>query len=70
MNAEEVAQRLATARPGYQLVSYREVALPLFKIDLDLLVLEKKQLPPSKNLSCEPLSAGLPIPAASQACSA
>ena len=59
MNAEEVAQKLATARPGYQLVSYREVALPLLKIDLDLLVLEKKQLPPIQEFVLRAVERGL-----------
>lgn len=59
MTAEEIAQRLAGARPGYQLVSYREVALPLFKIDLELLVLEKKPLPPIQEFVLRSVERGL-----------
>ncbi len=59
MTAEDVARHLAGARSGYQLVSYREVALPLFKVDLELLVLEKKQIPPIQEYVLRAVNAGL-----------
>lgn len=59
MTAEEIARRLAGARSGYQLVSYREVALPLFKVDLELLVLEKKPLPPIQEYVLRAVNQGL-----------
>ena len=59
MTAEETARRLAGARSGYQLVSYREVALPLFKVDLELLVLEKKDLPPIQEYVLRAVGEGL-----------
>ncbi|MEA2275256.1 MAG: hypothetical protein QOC78_216 [Solirubrobacteraceae bacterium] len=59
MTAEEIAQRFASARPGYQLVSYREVALPLFKIDLGVLVLEKKDLLPIPEFVLRSVDAGI-----------
>jgi len=59
VTAEEVARRFAGARPGYQLVSYREVALPLFKVELELLVLEKKRLPPIQEFVLRGVADGL-----------
>ncbi len=59
MTAEETARHLAGARSGYQLVSYREVALPLFKVELELLILEKKQLPPIEEYVLRAVSQGL-----------
>jgi tRNA A-37 threonylcarbamoyl transferase component Bud32 len=56
---EEIAQRHASARPGYQLVSYREVALPLFKVDVHLLVLERKNLPPIEEFVLRSVERGL-----------
>lgn len=43
---EEIARRVARLHSDLELVSYREVALPVFKVELDLLVLEDKLLPP------------------------
>jgi hypothetical protein len=59
MTAEQTARHLASARTGYQLVSYREVALPLFKVDLELLVLEKKDLPPIQEYTLRAVAEGL-----------
>lgn len=59
MTAEDIAQRLAGSRAGYQLISYREVALPLFKIDLELLVLERKDLPPIQEFVLRSVDQGL-----------
>jgi hypothetical protein len=59
MTAEETARHLAGARSGYQLISYREVALPLFKVDLELLVLEKKPLPPIQEYVLRAVDEGL-----------
>lgn len=59
MTPEETARHLAGARSGYQLVSYREIALPLFKVELELLILEKKQLPPIEEYVLRAVSQGL-----------
>jgi hypothetical protein len=59
MTAEDVARHLAGARSGYQLVSYREIALPLFKVDLELLVLEKKKIPPIQEYVLRAVNSGL-----------
>ena len=45
MNSEDVA-RLHGKRPGFQLISYREVALPVFKVRLKCLFLEEKAVAP------------------------
>jgi hypothetical protein len=57
-SAEDVARRLAGARTGYQLVAYREVALPLFRVELELLVLDRKQLPPIQEYVLRAIAAG------------
>jgi hypothetical protein len=59
VTAEEIAQRYANARAGYQLVSYREVALPLFKVDVHLLVLERQELPPIEQFVLRSVDSGL-----------
>lgn len=59
MNAEEIAHRYARLHSGYRLVSYREVALPLFKIQVDLLILEDKPLPPIEEFVLRSVEMGL-----------
>jgi hypothetical protein len=59
VNAVEVARRLAHARSGAALVAYREVALPLFRIDCELLVLESKDVPPIQEFVLRTVNAGL-----------
>lgn len=59
MNAEQVARRFASARPGARLISYREVALPLFQVELELLILERKELPPIQEHVLRAVDAGL-----------
>lgn len=62
MNAVDVARRLAHARSGSALVSYREVALPLFRLDCELLVLERKEVPPMQEFVLRAVEAGLREP--------
>lgn len=47
------------ARPGFDLVSYREVALPLYAVSLDILVLDEKPLPPIQEFVLRSVDAGL-----------
>lgn len=47
------------ARPGFDLVSYREVALPLFAVKLDVLVLDEKPLPPIQEFVLRAVDVGL-----------
>jgi hypothetical protein len=46
MSGAEAARLYAHSRTGHQLVSYREVALPLFRVECEMLVLETKPLAP------------------------
>jgi hypothetical protein len=59
ITAEQVAERHALARPGYDLVAYREVALPLFRIDVETLVLEEKRIPAIEEFVLRAVEAGL-----------
>jgi hypothetical protein len=43
---DAILTRLATARPGMWLVAHREVAVPLYKLTLDVVVQEEKAIPP------------------------
>lgn len=46
MDSSDIARRFARQRPGYELVSYREVALPLFRCELSAMVAEQKPIGP------------------------
>jgi len=60
MNVEETVQELARSAPsGSELISYREVALPLFRVDVDLLVLDQKPLPPIQEHVLRAVEVGL-----------
>jgi len=60
MNVEETVQEMARLAPsGSELISYREVALPLFRVDVDLLVLDQKPLPPIQEHVLRAVEAGL-----------
>ena len=58
MNAEVVARRFAR-RPGFELVSYRQVALPVFRLSLRVLLLETKRVPPISEFIMKAIDAGL-----------
>ncbi len=58
MNAEGVARRFAR-RPGFELVSYRQVALPVFRLALRVLLLETKHVPPISEFIMKSIDAGL-----------
>jgi hypothetical protein len=55
---EEVARRFANARPGYQLVDYHAVALPLFQVEVEMVVLDRKNLPPIQEFVLRTVAAG------------
>ncbi len=46
MKIEELAAKYSDSFPGYQLVDYYEAAFPIYAIQLQVLVQEKKPLPP------------------------
>lgn len=56
---EEVARRYAHRRPGFTLISYREVALPLWRLNLRVLTLARRPLPPIQEFCLRALDAGL-----------
>lgn len=58
MNAEGVARRF-TRRPGFELVSYRQVALPVFRLALRVLLLETKHVPPISEFIMKSIDAGV-----------
>jgi len=55
----ELVRRLAQDRPGYELVSYRDVALPLFQVTIQVLVLEEKAIPPIQEFVLRSVGKGL-----------
>ena len=59
MDSSEVARRFARQRPGYELVSYREVALPLFRCELSAMVAELKAIAPVHEFVLRAVSGGL-----------
>lgn len=59
MDSAEVARRFARQRPGYELVSYREVALPVFRCDLSAMVAELKDIAPVHEFVLRAVSGGL-----------
>jgi hypothetical protein len=60
MKIEAIVREMAAAAPsGTRLASYREVALPLFRVDVELLVLEKKELPPIQEHVLRAVALGL-----------
>jgi len=58
MDSGDVARRFAD-RPGFELVSYREVALPLFQVSVEVLVLEEKPIPPIQEFVLRAVASGL-----------
>ena len=59
MDSAEVARRFARQRPGYQLVSYREVALPLFRCEVSAMVAELKPIAPVQEFVLRAIAEGL-----------
>src|SRR4051794_26052391 len=58
-SAPDIARRYARQRPGYELVSYREVALPLFQVALEVLVLDEMPVPPIQEFVLRAVSKGI-----------
>lgn len=59
MESAEVARRFARQRPGYELVSYREVALPLFRCEVSAMVAELKPIAPVQEFVLRAIAGGL-----------
>jgi hypothetical protein len=58
MDNADIARRFSE-RPGFELVSYREAALPLFRMNLEVLVLEAEDVPPIQEFVLRAVAAGL-----------
>ncbi|MDQ3933192.1 MAG: hypothetical protein M3340_01020 [Actinomycetota bacterium] len=59
LSGVDAARRYANAHTGHELVSYREVALPLFRVECEMLVLEQKDLPPIAEFVLRTVDKGL-----------
>jgi len=57
---EEIARRFSTLRPATRLVSYQEVGLPLWELNLRVLTLAHRKLPPLEEFALKSVDAGLP----------
>ena len=56
---DPAAIRAFDERAGYELVSYREVALPVFLLSIDVLVLDERPLPPIQEFVLGTVETGL-----------
>lgn len=59
MIAEEVAAKFEFARPGFTLMGYEEVAIPVYRLRLRALVLERKPIPTIQEFVLKSLRAGI-----------
>lgn len=62
MSLESVLEEAATARSGYDLVSFKEAGLPVFVLRLRILVLERKPISPIEEAVLKAVRAGLDAP--------
>ena len=60
-NPEDIARRHAV-RPGFRLVDYAEVGLPIYRLSLQAFFLAKKQVPPVAEFVLKSIDAGLKSP--------
>jgi hypothetical protein len=59
MNCGEIARRFSKSRPGFKIVSFGEVGLPVHRISLRAQVLERKPVPPMEEIVMLAADAGL-----------
>jgi len=62
MSLEQILEQTAHARPGYDLVSFKEAGLPVYVLKLRILVLERKALSPIEEAVLKAIRAGLDAP--------
>ncbi len=62
MSLEEVLEQAGKARPGFDLVSFKEAGLPVYVLKLRVQVLERKQLSPIEEAVLKAVRAGLNSP--------
>lgn len=58
-SADEAAQKFAHARPGFRLVDYAEVGLPIYRIRIQAVLLDHKAIPPIEEFILKALDSGL-----------
>lgn len=59
MNLEQILEQAGTARPGYELASFKEAGLPVYLLTVRVLTLEKKPLGPIEEGVLKAVDAGL-----------
>jgi hypothetical protein len=59
VNAAEIARRYALSRPGFTIVSFGEVGLPVYRLSLRAQVLERKPIPPMEEIVMFAVSSGI-----------
>ncbi len=57
--ADKVAQKFAHNRPGFRLVDYAEVGLPIYRIRIQAVLLDHKKIPPIEEFILKALNSGL-----------
>jgi DNA-binding MarR family transcriptional regulator len=62
VSLEQILEQTAHARPGYDLVSFKEAGLPVYVLKLRILVLERKALSPFEEAVLKAVRAGLYAP--------
>ncbi|MCW5595249.1 MAG: hypothetical protein KIT42_05185 [Rhodocyclaceae bacterium] len=62
MSLEEILEQAAHARPGYELVTFKEAGLPVYVLTLRILTLERKALGPIDEAILRAVQAGLNSP--------
>lgn len=62
MSLEQILEQTAHARPGFDLVSFKEAGLPVYVLKLRILVLERKELSPIEEAVLKAVRAGLDSP--------
>ena len=62
MSLEQILEQTAHARPGYDLVSFKEAGVPVYVLKLRILVLERKALSPIEEAVLKAVRAGLDSP--------
>lgn len=59
MTPEEIAQRYAGLRPGFELIHFEEVGLPYYRLVLDALIQERKPVSPVEEFVLRAVDSGL-----------
>jgi hypothetical protein len=62
MSLEQILERTAHARPGFDLVSFKEAGLPVYVLKLRVMILERKELSPIEEAVLKAVRAGLNSP--------